>query len=271
VIPSKGAILDYQYEESLRDLKLEDKFTQGEHNLRALSFYEQVRAGSLPLIWGRADLWYDRPEKIVTGESELMLNLTSLLTNIESSLVIISPYFVPTQTGVKTLLDAVAQGKSITIVTNSLASNDVFAVHGWYAKYRQALLEGGVELWEIKSNAKFKNRWSMIGSNRASLHAKIMFFDNNKFFVGSMNLDPRSIKLNTEMAVIIEQPDYVTRSLEGLPSKLNRYAYKVQVKEGDLVWLDLATGETLDSEPAASMWLKMGAWTAGMLPIEDLL
>ncbi|MCV5335404.1 phospholipase D-like domain-containing protein, partial [Escherichia coli] len=77
--------------------------------------------------------------------------------------VLISPYFIPTEAGTKALTNAAKRGVDITIVTNSLASNDVFAVHGWYAKYREDLLESGIKLWEVKSSAKLKSKWSLTG------------------------------------------------------------------------------------------------------------
>ncbi|NMS58622.1 phospholipase D-like domain-containing protein, partial [Vibrio parahaemolyticus] len=129
------------------------------------------------------------------------------------------------------------------IVTNSLASNDVFAVHGWYAKYRKDLLEAGIKLWEVKASAKLKSKWSLTGSSRASLHAKAMTIDNKTLFVGSMNWDPRSAALNTEMAVVIEQPEYVQMFLEQLPNQLSNNAYALTLRDGDIVWTDIKTGK----------------------------
>ncbi|MDF4772254.1 phospholipase D-like domain-containing protein, partial [Vibrio parahaemolyticus] len=177
----------------------------------------------------------------------------------------------PTEAGTQTLSNAAKRGVDITIVTNSLASNDVFAVHGWYAKYRKDLLEAGIKLWEVKASAKLKSKWSITGSSRASLHAKAMTIDNKTLFVGSMNWDPRSAALNTEMAVVIEQPEYVQMFLEQLPNQLSSNAYALTLRDGDIVWTDVKTGEEYDSEPEAGVWRKMGAWFSGILPIEDQL
>jgi hypothetical protein len=43
-------------------------------------------------------------------------------------------------------------------LTNSLASNDVGIVHSGYAKYRKALLRGGVELYEMNKKLSRKQR-----------------------------------------------------------------------------------------------------------------
>lgn len=255
----------------LEDSELEVKFSSGEYDFTKLPFYQKLSTNDVPLYWGPAKLWYDMPNKVSGESSQLVDNLLALLDSVEHSLVLVSPYFVPTEEGTAALVEAVQSGKKITIVTNTLASNDVFAVHGWYAKYRQDLVEGGVELWEIKASANIESKWSFTGSSRSSLHAKAMLFDDNKLFVGSMNWDPRSAFLNTEMAVVIEQPDYVQESLAQMESQLEASAYKVVIQNDNVAWYDPSTGNTLTTEPEASIWLRLGAWFAGLLPIEEQL
>lgn len=271
IVPEADKVADRAIQAQVRTLELEEKFSTGPYNFKELDLYEELQQGNLKLYWGKGEVWFDLPDKIATQESQLIANLGELLENVDSSFVLISPYFVPTESGTKALTDAAKRGIDITIVTNSLASNDVFAVHGWYAKYREDLVKAGIKLWEVKASAKIKSKWSLTGSSRASLHAKLMMIDENKLFVGSMNWDPRSAELNTEMAVVIEQPEYVQKQQTVLPEQLKENAYKVVLKDGDITWLDLETGEVFDSEPEASVWRKMGAWFSGILPIEDQL
>ncbi|MGY3572112.1 phospholipase D family protein [Vibrio paucivorans] len=271
IIPDSEAVSSQDVEQWLEESQIEAKFSQGQYNFKTLPLYTQLQESDLHLFWGPAVLYYDRPEKIAGKGSQLIDDLSELLEQTQHSLVLISPYFVPTESGTQVLVEAAKSGKDVTIITNSLASNDVFAVHGWYAKYRQDLVEGGVDLWEVKATADVDNKWSMTGSSRSSLHAKAMMLDERKLFVGSMNLDPRSADLNTEMAVVIDQPEYVKRSLEQLPKQLKLKAYQVKVEDNDIVWVDHKTGETLTSEPDASIWRRMGAWFSGILPIEDQL
>ncbi|GAM66632.1 cardiolipin synthetase [Vibrio sp. JCM 19236] len=251
--------------------RLEEQFTTGAYDITKLDLHRKLVNNQLPLYWGEGKLLYDLPDKVGTQNSQLIDDLTLILEDVEDNVVIISPYFVPTELGTQHLVEAVQSGKQVTIITNSLASNDVFAVHGWYAKYREDLIEGGVKLWEIKSTAKFKSKWSMTGSGRSSLHAKVMFFDDRYLFVGSMNWDPRSALHNTEMAVIIDQADFVLENEIELFNELDKYAYKLKIRDGDLVWVDNMTQEVFESEPDASIWLRMGAWMAGILPIEEQL
>ncbi|MDE1239779.1 phospholipase D family protein [Vibrio aestuarianus] len=249
----------------------DQKFTQGQYDIHQLPFYQKLISSKLPLYWGKGILLYDSPDKVAGQGKKLTDDLNTLLEGVDHSLVLISPYFVPTELGAQALAEAALSGKEITIITNSLASNDVFAVHGWYAKYRLTLIEAGIKLWEIRSTAKINSKWSLTGSSRSSLHAKAMMLDERKMFVGSMNWDPRSAKLNTEMAVVIEQPEYAQEFLKRLDIALKKNAYQVIIDEGDIVWLDHTTQQILTSEPDASVWRKIGAWFSGVLPIEDQL
>ncbi|MEL7290372.1 MAG: phospholipase D family protein [Pseudomonadota bacterium] len=271
IVTESQTLTQSDIQQAVDTLQLEQKFSSGRYNFTNLALYQQLVQGSIKLYWGKGAVWYDHPDKVEHQQSQLVENLSQLLATAKQSVVIISPYFVPTESGTEALIAAAQRGIDITIVTNSLASNDVFAVHGWYAKYRRPLVKGGVQLWEIKSTANSNSQWSMTGSSRASLHAKIVMVDQRMLFVGSMNWDPRSGELNTEMAAVIEQPEYVEKTLARLPIELKNNAYLMGVEDNQLVWRDLSTDTTLTSEPNASIWRKIGAWLAGLLPIENQL
>lgn len=265
------AITKQQIETWAVEVDLAEKFSHGRYDFKKLPIYHRFINGELHFYWGEAEVLYDLPSKIETQQSELIDSISVLLEQAEHSLLIISPYFVPTQEGTDKMIDAVKNGKHIVVVTNSLASNDVFAVHGWYAKYRQQLVEGGVELWEMKANAHITKKWSFTGSSRTSLHAKAFVIDKKDLFVGSMNWDPRSAVLNTEMGVIIHQPKYSSKVWQEMPHLLRRAAFDIQTKDGDIIWVDHQNGVTYTSEPDASVFRKIGAWFSGIMPIEDHL
>lgn len=271
IYPNRTPLTSEAISDWVASSKIEEQFTQGQYDFTQLPLYQKLNNAELSLFWGKAQLIYDSPNKVLGQGEPLKSGLTQFLSQTESELVLISPYFVPTESGTQALISAVEKGIEVTIITNSLASNDVFAVHGWYAKYRQALIEGGVTLWEVKATADIDNSWSIKGSSNASLHAKVIVLDRSKIAVGSMNLDPRSAELNTELAVLFEQPEYAERALAQLYSKLNEKAYQVIMQKGELIWIDHAQSVQFDSEPDASLWLKMGAWISGWLPIESQL
>lgn len=224
--------------------------------------------------FGEAELFFDQPGKINRDSpaSQMLHQIGAVISKTRNSLLIVSPYFIPSQGGTQALIKAAQQGIDITIVTNSLASTDVFAVHGWYAHYRKALLKAGVTLWETRVNPIAKPKARLSGSSRTSLHAKTFVIDNQEVFVGSFNFDPRSARLNSEMGIFIHQPTLAALVGHNIGPLLPALAYQVQLTEKEqLIWIDHANSQCLSSEPDASMFRRFGAWLAGILPIESLL
>ncbi|WP_028021552.1 phospholipase D family protein [Enterovibrio calviensis] len=251
--------------------RIEHKFTSDEYNFATLPLYKKIKDNQIALNWGSARLLFDSPTKVDDGDSQLITGLTEVLEGVESSMTLISPYFVPTEAGTRALVEASLRGKRIVILTNSLASNDVFAVHGWYAKYREALVEAGIELWEMKAHASVEHQWSVTGSSRSSLHAKVMMLDDKKLFVGSMNMDPRSARLNTEMAVMFNTPAYVESAQSTFFDELSKSAYQVTMDGGEMRWIDHENQRSFETEPDSGLLLRTGAWLSGLLPIESWL
>lgn len=135
--------------------------------------------------------------------------LRQKLRQARHSILIETPYLVPTKELLVDLADAKRQGvDKIELVTNSLVSNDSTLVQLGYEVRKKALQERGAELWEFKGPD--------------TLHAKSAVLDNRLALIGSFNIDPRSQHLNTETAVAID--DTVTAQ------QLSRYinAHKTQ-------------------------------------------
>ncbi|TKB48959.1 phospholipase D family protein [Ferrimonas sediminicola] len=228
---------------------------------------------TLPLYWGKVQVVADSPEKAAIAQQAPTLMMDALARQFEQAeqnLLLVSPYFVPGEPGVKALAKLVGQGVRVRVLTNSLAATDVVAVHSGYRGYRRAMLEAGVELWEVKRTPGLKpGGWNT--SSQASLHAKTMVFDRRVLFVGSFNLDPRSARINTEMGVFIHSDELASEVSDGLGEALSTIAYRLTLEEGELRWQDLESGTTLDSEPDAGCWRRLGAWLLQWLPIEDQL
>ncbi|MDO6541464.1 phospholipase D family protein [Photobacterium sanguinicancri] len=244
------------------------------YTLASLPIIEKLKTQKIPFYWGDAELYYDLPSKLSapSQENPLLHQISELLDHTKQELLLISPYFVPTKAGAEALAKASRDGMKITIITNSLASNDVFAVHGWYAKRRQLLLESGVHIYETQVNPYISQKHSWIGSSRTSLHAKTYILDREQLFVGSFNFDPRSAQYNTEMGVVVHSPLFIKKIYQKLDGSLNKNTYRLILDENNnIVWVDERTQKRYTSEPDASLMLRMGAWFSGMLPIENLL
>lgn len=218
----------------------------------------------------------DPPRKPVGGDSSqwLVTRLVEVLSSAEHKSLLISPYFVPGATGTKALIEQVHDGVQVGIITNSLAANDVAAVHSGYMHYRRPLLAGGVQLYELKSHGH-TSKASPFGSSGASLHTKGFLVDDRRGFVGSFNLDPRSAYLNTEMGALFDDPVLAARlHQEYLRLSSPELSYWVYLnKDNELRWLDRAQTPpiSLRTEPDSSFMLRASTRVISWLPLESQL
>ncbi len=218
----------------------------------------------------------DPPLKTTSADRNgwLQPRLAAHLRGMHSEVLLISPYFVPGKKGADTLLALVHAGAQVGVVTNSLAANDVQAVHSGYERYRTRLLAGGVNLFEIRRNGPVAT-YSLFGSSGASLHTKAFVIDGARGFVGSFNLDPRSANLNTEMGVLFDDAG-LAGDLREEYLRLAASAQSYQVHrgtDGSLQWLDrtVQPPRVLDHEPDAGWWLRATTRVMSWLPIESQL
>ncbi|KQT70037.1 MULTISPECIES: phospholipase D family protein [unclassified Aureimonas] len=224
-----------------------------------------------------ARLVADPPEK-AAGNSDgntMMQRIVPKLLSAKERLEIISPYFVPGAEGTAAFVDLSARGVEVSVLTNSLAATDVAAVHGGYAPYRKDLLGGGVNLFELRPFGEGPQTLSFRGSSQASLHTKAFTVDDRLGFVGSLNFDPRSASLNTEMGILFEVPELVgvVRDLfrqETRPTD----SYRVTLDAaGDLRWTSEEGGVSVvhTREPEASLARRILARVVSWLPLESQL
>ena len=121
---------------------------------------------------------------------------------------LISAYLIPTPELEEALQRAEDRGVQVRILTNSISSNNHLTAHSAYRKHLRRLVEMGVEVHEVRADAKDRDVYieSPVEDKSLCLHAKILIFDRSRVFVGSANLDPRSLRINTEMGLLIESP-----------------------------------------------------------------
>jgi putative cardiolipin synthase len=254
---------------SLQDLKTklaEVAETEEAHKyanlLKDSVFVEELREAKLKTHWARGWVMSDAPEKIRSQKKEfenlIGKKLQPYFKESKKEILLISPYLVPSKDSIVKLKEATHSGIRVVLLTNSFASNDVALVHSAYASYRKPLLEAGVEIFEVKSQQKkpTERKFLVGGSSRAGLHGKAFLFDDEKIFVGSMNLDPRSEYLNTEMGVMIESADFSGGFMTDIERKLDTFAYRVTLEDGNVRWHEVEEGKEIihTSEPAASGW-----------------
>ena len=255
----------------------------GNRSTRAADYVARLRSSpGLPaLVGGNALHWLDEvgvySDPAAKGQGEgkaqwLVHRLGRAMGLAKRELRVISPYFVPGDEGTRWLVGKRAQGVDVSVLTNSLAANDVMAVHGGYAPYRVPLLEGGVTLYELMPHGRQDS--SLFGSSGASLHTKAFAVDAERGFIGSFNLDPRSVNLNTEMGILFRDRAATAALLRSYEAKIAPdKSYRVRLLDGELRWDDasVAPPRTWDREPEASAWRRWTARAVGWLPIESQL
>ena len=258
--------------------------------VRNTPLMQQLLARTLPLEWTSVKIIYDDPEKILHPpeyiETHLLPRIQSTMGRPMRELDLVSPYFVPGKNGLEGLVALRESGVQVRVLTNALAATDVGPVHAGYKKYRVALLQAGVQLYELKAGADTGERkqgkskeggdgGGSGGSSGASLHAKTFGVDRSRVFVGSFNLDPRSSRLNTELGAVIESPTLASRLSEAFETRIPNNAYRLRLAADGhhIEWIERTNeGErVLTSEPETGLLRRMWVGFLSLLPIEDLL
>jgi putative cardiolipin synthase len=230
------------------------------------------------LIWAPVRVLYDPPEKAEDKASHNIFSvLDALVSNAQKEVLIENAYFVPRDHGVELVAALHARGVKVRVLTNSLASNDVLAVHSGYQKYRDDLLENGVEIYELRPDSTMDRlRWSGLTSSKsgAGLHAKAMVVDRRYVVVGSYNLDPRSADINTELALLVDSSAFAELVAEFFDDGVKpENSYRVTLEQGRLRWTtsDGGTVRVYTKEPETTWWMRFKADALGFLPIHSML
>jgi cardiolipin synthase C len=279
--PAPAALLD---EFTAQVLAIEDDPATIDYReaLHESPFVSELMQHNLPLEWANTRMVSDDPAKALgQATDEALLPQKLMMETIgmpRSELDLVSPYFIPTATGVYMFTTLAQRGVKVRVLTNSLAATDVAAVHAGYAKRRKALLKSGVTLYEMRRSSSeagtIKSAGHTGNSSDSSLHAKTFSVDRSHVFVGSFNFDPRSATLNTEMGFVVESPALAQKIQAALSGRMLLNAYEVHLSDtGKLYWTEERNGVIVqyDSEPGTSIWQRLGVWFLSMLPIEWLL
>ncbi|KVE23426.1 phospholipase [Burkholderia vietnamiensis] len=252
--------------------------------LNATPLARQIARDELELVWAPAEFKVDAPDKIAqptdTYVSPPMQRLADLTRGARTEFLAFSPYFVPHDAGVKILGDTAARGVRVAIVTNSLAATDAVAVQAGYAPYRVPLLQRGVELYEFKSQPEQPPARLFGSRSRASLHAKAYVIDRQIVVIGSLNLDPRSAHLNTELALVIHSPQLAQQAAAIFahvtqPDQSYRVTLAPQPGGGPpaLEWTGTDGGQTTTYhvDPHAGLLRNVMTGVFMLLPVDDQL
>ena len=245
-------------------------------------FAHGLAAHSLAFSWAEARVIHDSPQKETlgkAGQDELLISqLAPYITGSTKTADIVSPYFVPGDRATEALCKLAQDGVQVRVLTNSLASNDVSAVHAGYSKYRRRLLRCGVRLFELDETLKDREGKSFTwlpGLKKSSLHAKTMSFDGEHMFVGSFNFDQRSLFINNEIGLIFKDPKLASESSRNFEENVHKVAFEVEFsREGgheNMRWVGGQGGPevVMEEEPYATTWQKLTVGILKWLPFLD--
>ncbi|SFM54565.1 phospholipase D family protein [Halopseudomonas yangmingensis] len=277
LVRAPGSRALHRLRRQLDSLRVQQEQTPWQQAVASSSFRGENALGKIEWLHGSGWWLADPPDKADPFSSKanhpaLGLGLAELGRATREELLMMTAYFIPGRDGMQVLREFRHSGMQVGILTNSLATTDVLAVHSAYAGYRTALLEAGLHLWELQPIAAQQERASTFaGDSQASLHAKSFIFDRERVFIGSLNLDPRSIHLNTEAGVLIEQPELAGQMYQLFQRWTDaEHAWKLGLDErGELYWQ--AGEQILRGEPEAGWWRRLNSWLLGWLPIERQL
>ena len=277
--------------DELRRFAAEPQGPHAQYERRKQEFTERLLKGAADLVWADAVAIAEQPVRGVPDPakgarslSEISRTLSDMRRTAQKEVVMVMAYYVPGKRGVELMSELVARGVKVRILTNSLASTDVVAVHAGYATYRPALLAAGVELHEFRVDAERPAPQDHVmrrGSTESALHAKVIVYDRRFVWIGSANADHRSRRLNTEAGLLIESEELAQRLLKGLERDFSpRQSWRLVLESGQdrnaggIVWTGEVDGKEvrLTEEPGAGWARGLEYWFYSILPgIENLL
>ena len=232
----------------------------------------------ITLFPARAEVITDDPEKLLNKVSRdhqvLVTRMSEVIADANEEVIVVTPYLIPGKEGIEFWDYVTDKDVRVIMLTNSLASNNHIPVHAAYTRYRHRLIRSGVDLYEMRVDATevLEDR-DEEAYESVTLHIKAIMVDRRYLFIGSLNLDPRSIDINTEMGVLIDSSDMSERIVEPFLDILPRQSYRViEDKNGSLRWHGIIDGKEVveNSEPQAGTWRRFKAFISRILPESQL-
>jgi putative cardiolipin synthase len=210
----------------------------------------------------------DAPQELPTQLSEEMI---AWIEAADEELILVSAYLIPTAVLEQAIEQAENRGVRVRILTNSLRSNNHVAAHSAYRHHLGRLVNHGAEVHEVRVFAKDRALYmeQPVAEKHLGLHSKLLLIDNDLSFIGSANLDPRSLRINTEMGLLIRSTEFnkLVREVIALDFHQRNAWHLQQQADGSLLWV--ADDAVLQDQPAESALQRLEDWFLGILPIDN--
>lgn len=231
-------------------------------------------------ISAKVELLIDQAPRLQdTASSEhkrVAQQLGAIARGASQEILIESAYLILGDEGLELAEGLHRRGIRVSALTNSLASNDLTPNHSGYARRRPQMLEAGMTLYELRPDAASCRRLvATPGRCEApalfGLHAKSMVFDREKVFVGSFNLNLRSVYLNTEIGLLVHSSELASRVAADIEENMRpENSWHVSLDAtGGLVWQGQDMAHV--REPQTGWWRRFKVGLLKLLPIEKYL
>jgi putative cardiolipin synthase len=223
---------------------------------------------------GPGVLFFDAPEiDRNAGDTRIAYRIEGYSELAETEYLIASAYFIPNEKMITAIQDLSDRGVQVSILTNSLASNNNTVAHTGYKHWRDKVLKAGAELYELRHDAAIKPIYDTppVTARFIGLHKKASVIDRKRVYIGSLNLDPRSMDINTEMAIIVESEELAGQMADLLERDMHPdNAWQVKFdKDGHLIWVN--SDETVTRQPAQGAKQRFQDALLNLIPIKDQL
>lgn len=264
-------------ERQLVQTALDENSTRLYQEAKNSQLLNDLISGDAKYIAATAQVMADKPPAQDGSDLSEPMALTKqfveLINAAESQIILISPYLIPGKAGVDLVKQKVEQGVEVIIITNSLASNNHVAAQTGYARYRKDLLRAGVSLYELRASAGYLLVDTKENPKSLTLHTKAAFIDGRYTFAGSLNLDPRSIQINTEMGLLIDSGELTKALITTDDAVFNQVLYQVKLTDNNKLEWHCVIDDTpvvYQHDPETSWWLRFKAWVLHLAPESQL-
>lgn len=166
----------------------------------------------------------DHPGKHEDGDdlAETTESMVTLMQRAKKRIVMQTPYLVVGSGSFFKDLIRDNEDLEFIVSTNSLGAADHFYAYAFsYKNKKKYLRKYKWQIHELKPDPMdFPDMVRQIdGVTRtdkhyACIHAKTYLFDDDVVWLGSFNLDPRSVRLNTEAGIILRDPEFFAQVYE---------------------------------------------------------
>jgi putative cardiolipin synthase len=243
----------------------------------------ELDAGRLTQHFAPARLMADGPDKVEADtrgapDGFALEGALQAMREARTQVLVATPYLVPGERGMALMRRARDKGLRVIVMTNALAATDEPLVHWGYARYRAEMLRLGVELHEL-SPALGRRAAAAPGESASSLgrlHAKLAVIDGRRLLIGSMNMDRRSMRANTELGVLIDSPALAVVVTQTLQRDRDTGSWRLRAgtrRAGSIEWVAQQPGGELVQarEPGADWITRLKLGLMSLFVAEELL